>query len=269
MLKHWLLAFGIALSLAASAQDADARDDVINTDSPSLTNSCHVVGEGTVQIESGLYYLSTLANPPTRGPRGRDEGGTSIADQYAVPYLFRVGVTDDWELRFSGDFVQVQGRELGTSDIAVGFKYRILDNPDDWSFAVLATVDAPMGSGSFRGIIFTPGITLITDRPLDDETSLVLNASATLDKEDVNGPLYIDYFAGACVSRQLNDEWGGYLELSTLGPDQAIGGTFQTILDAGLSYTANPDWVLNLAVFKGLSNTGMNWGGYIGYGAKF
>jgi len=272
MLKQWLLAAGLIFSLAAGAgaqETAAPDDDVINTDSPSLTNSCHIVGDGTVQIESGLYYLSTLANPPTRGPRGRDQGGTNTADQYAVPYLFRVGLSDEFELRFNGDFVEVQGHELGTSDIAVGFKYRVLDNPEGWSFAILGNVDAPMGSGSFRGVIFSPGLTLITDRPLDEDTSLVLNASVTLDQEDALGPLYLDYFAGACVSRQFNDEWGGYLELSTLGPDQARNGTFQTIIDAGLSYTVNKDFVFNMAVFRGLSNTGMNWGGYVGYGAKF
>lgn len=275
MLKKWLLALGIILALSASAAaqttgaDGDDDDDVINTDSPSLTNSAHCVGTGTVQVESGMYYLSSLANPPTRGPRGRDEGGGSVADQYAVPYLFRIGTSDDFELRFSGDLVQVQGPELGISDLTVGFKWRLLDDPEGWSFAIMGNVEAPTGSGSFRGVAFAPGLTLITDRPLGEDTSLVLNASATLDREDVNGPSYIDWFAGACVTQQLTDEWSGYLELSTLGPDQATNGVFQTIADAGLSWTINKDFVFNMAVFRGLSNTGANWGGYVGYGAKF
>jgi hypothetical protein len=47
-----------------------------------------------------------------------------------------------------------------------------------------------------------------------------------------------------------------------------LGGPLETTLDGGLSIFMTDDFVVNLAVFRGLSNTGLNWGGTVGFGAR-
>lgn len=275
MLKRLLLSLGVCCLLATSvaAQSADPADqnDVINTDNPSLTNGSHCVGTGTVQVESGLYYVSSIQNPPERGPRGRTNPSASqdSQDQIGIPTLFRFGLSPDFELRLGGDIPQYQGSAAGYADVNLAFKYRLVDNPEGLSFAVLAGVDLPTGSQAFRGVGVTPSVDFIVDTPLGEDNFLVFNYALALDQDSEGAPHYLDHFVGAALSHSFSDEWGAYVELSAIGPGQPTGGIFQTIADAGVSYTVNQDWVLNLAVFRGLTNAGMNWGGYVGYGAKW
>ncbi|HVW00015.1 MAG TPA: transporter [Planctomycetaceae bacterium] len=102
--------------------------NIISTDRPDFTDSPFTVGQGVTVIETGYTYRQIHA-PDYRLNR-----------QTAPEFLMRLGLTDDFELRFRWNgFVQNQVgfpagmgmTQNGTDDLNLGFKWE-MHQQDNW-----------------------------------------------------------------------------------------------------------------------------------------
>lgn len=253
--------FLLLLSLAACAQEGR-----INTDNPSISTSSYTVGRGVVQWEGSFDYSSGKTAPRANRRRlGTDDTlDESENDLYSLPQLFRIGVSDNVEIRLSTGGLSFQGRRQGVDDLGVGVKWKFYDD-GTLAMGVTAATTVPSGTPGFRTPVFLPGAVFTLDYSLNDDNALGFNVGGGLGIDDNvpfgQGLLTFDYV------HDFGEDVSGYLELAFDGPG-TVGGPLETTVDAGLSFFMTDDFVVNLAVFRGLSNTGANWGGTLGFGAR-
>lgn len=255
------LLLGLLLSLAACAQEGR-----INTDNPSISTSSYTVGRGVVQWEASFDYSSGKTAPRANRRRlGTDDSeDESESDLYSLPQLFRIGLADDVELRVGSGGLAFQGRRRGLDDLGVGFKWKFYDE-DGLAMGVTASTSIPSGTGAFRTPAFLPGAVLSVDYELDDGNAVGCNLGAALGLDDNvpfgQGLVTFDYV------HNFGEDVSGYVEVAFDGPGTVLG-PLETTVDAGLSFFMTDDFVVNLAVFRGLSNTGADWGASLGFGAR-
>ena len=94
-----------------NAQDDNQSPDVLVTDRPDATEASSVVGQGTLQIESGGLYESFEEN-------------SIKSESYTYnTTLVRYGILDNLELRLGWDFVEVTTKVNGTklNNVTSGF----------------------------------------------------------------------------------------------------------------------------------------------------
>ena len=255
------LVFLLLLSLAAGAQEGR-----INTDNPSISTSSYTVGQGVVQWEDSFDYASGKTAP--RAIRRRisgDEGEEDAEnDLYSLPQLFRIGLTDNVELRLGTGGLSFQGPRQGLDDLNVGAKWNFY-NDGELALGVTATAYLPTGTPGFRSPVILPDAVFSLDYNLNDDNSVGFNLGGGLGYDDgvpfVQGLVTFDYM------HDFGEDVSGYVELAFDGPG-TFGGPLETTVDAGLSFYMTDDFVVNLAVFRGLSSTGVDWGGTFGFGAR-
>jgi len=258
----------LLLTLAACAQEQDR----INTDNPSISTSSYTVGKGVVQWEASFDYSSGKTAPRANRRRlgteddfdeldGEDE---NEADFYSLPQLFRIGLSDDFELRIGHGGLAFQSRRMGLDDLSVGFKWNFYDD-GRLAMGVTTSTVVPTGTTGFRSPLVLPAGVFTLDYELDAENSVGFNLGGGLGVDnDVTfgqGLVTFDYM------HDFGEDVSGYVELAFDGPG-TVGGPLETTVDAGLSFFMTDDFVVNLAVFRGLSNTGADWGATIGFGAR-
>lgn len=132
--------FGIAVS--------DEWDfyNLINTDRPDFTDATYSVGKGVTILESGYTYR-------------KSEDSELHLDRRQLPEtLLRVGVTDEFEIRFkyigyvmtniSDQTTGLKTSAFGNDDLQVSIKYEVLQQ-DDWRPMVtfLGGTTIPSGTG--------------------------------------------------------------------------------------------------------------------------
>lgn len=143
---------GLLLSTVADAEDRAP----IATDRPGFSDGSNVVGARTFQIETGFF-------------RTYVGGGvsTSLGDG-----LFRLGITDDFELRIIGvayGFGIPRGEAL--LDPSIGFKYR-LQRPEGrrGEITFLAQTAVPIGENELRADKWNPTFKLLWTTPVGTDT---------------------------------------------------------------------------------------------------
>lgn len=240
------LAALLALPLPARAEDEPAPRPM-TVDRPSLGSSSLTVGTGVVQLESGVF----LAGDRLGGP-----SSTSL------PQTLRVGLSEDVEFRVDTNLHTWTGETAGLEDPVPGIKWTFARS-EDASFGLLANVEVPTGHADLRSQRLLPGLVLLADWDLGGGTSLSLNAGGFESEDPATGTPLLQSFTAASISQAFDDVVSGYLEVSTFGPG-ALGDPTTVVADAGLAFQVTPDLALDLAVFRGLSSVGMNWGGTVG-----
>jgi len=122
--------------------------NLINTDRPDFTDASFSAGKGVTILESGYTYRQS------RDPE-------LLIDRRQLPEtLLRVGVTDEFEIRFkyvgyvmstiNDQTTGLKTSVFGNDDLQVGFKYEVLQQ-DDWRPMVTVLGGTTIPSGT-RGI---------------------------------------------------------------------------------------------------------------------
>lgn len=240
------LAALLALPIPALAQDAD-EPRPMTIDRPSLGTSSLTVGEGVVQIESGVFVQSDRTGGPS---------ATSL------PSTLRLGLTDDLEFRIDTALYTWTGGISGFEDPIPGIKWTFAET-DSATFGLLANVEVPAGAAAFRSQRLLPGALLLADWDLGGGTGLSLNAGGFGTEDPATGTLLLSSFTAASVSQTFSDLLSGYVEVATLGPE-ALGDPTTVVANGGLTFQVTEDTALDFAVFRGLSSSGLDWGGTVG-----
>ncbi len=230
-----MVAWLLLVVVSAAAQEPIPSRTPIVTDNPTISRSSHAVGRGVVVLEANYAYASTKdGNPPVT----------------SLPFILHVGVTDDLELRAESNGPLWQAEKRGFADLALGFRYEFVP---DWAIVGLVTI--PTGTPGFRAAYATPFVSINHDQPLSDVDALLFNVGATFVPHGTT-----QAFGTMVYSRTVTENVSWFLEGAVVGND--------TRVDTGLQIFLDEDFVINLAVLRGLGN-GQDWGGTAGFGARF
>lgn len=241
------LAALLALPIPVLAQEAEDGPPPMTIDRPSLGTSSLTVGEGVVQIEFGVFHETDKA------------GGPSAT---GLPTSLRIGLTDTLEFRIDSSLYSWTEGPARFQDPFPGVKWTFAET-EDATFGLLANVEVPTGEPDARSQRLLPGFLLLADWDLGGGTGLSLNAGGLGAEDPVDRTLLLQSFAAASVSQTFNDLVSGYVEVTTQGP-AAVGDPSTVIANTGLTFQVTPDTALDFAVFRGLSSSGMDWGGTVG-----
>lgn len=244
-MRNFLNDFLMLGLLLATFQSASAEPDAtqtpappspVSTDAPTISRSSHVVGDGVTVLETSYTYTSTRnGSPPST----------------SLPLTLRHGVSDNLEIRLETNGYTWQGQNHGFSDVALGFKYEFVP---DWAVVGLATF--PTGAQPFRTPSTSPFVSIAHDQQLGELDGLLFNAGATFLPNGTTQALGTIAYSRMCTS---DISW--FMEGAVVGADMRV--------DTGLQIWVDPNFVVNLAVLRGLSGGGQDWGGTVGFGARF
>lgn len=178
------------------------------TDFSDFPNSAEVVPVGQFYLSLGWNYVAS------RGPQ--------ITNNF-VPFAFRFGIVDDFELRMIGaGLTQEDGpdyNETGFSPLSFGFKWHLLDQQDERYFpAVGLEVDVAtrLASGLFDPGHTVPEVSFNFDQPLPGNWSFGWNAGFTWEVGD-DGDQFTQWNLPWSLVYAVNDNfemyWQGQLNL--------------------------------------------------------
>lgn len=261
---------GSALLFFVSLLSADIaiaqQVDEISTDRPDFVESSEVVGKGRVQIETGYVLERNTAN----GSRDR---------QTTTPTLLRIGVEEDWELRFETDGKTSQRSESlangtvqsssGYSDLSVGVKWHMLDAKGLLpSMAVLVHADIDSGSTAFRGQGVRPSVRFTQEWELPSDISLGIMEGVIHDQNEL-GQRFNSGIFGITMSKGWTEKFRTFIEFASPQIARAQHGGSLASFDLGITYLLTPTLQLDVAAFKGLNQRTPDLAIGAGISAKF
>ena len=259
------IAFLLASLLGANMAMAQQADE-ISTDRPDFVESSEVVGKGRIQIETGFSLERNTAN----GSRDR---------QTTTPTLLRIGIEEDWELRFETDGKTKQTTERlaggatqktsGYSDLSVGLKWHMMDAQGVLpAVAVLIHADVDSGSTAFRGQGMRPSVRFTEEWELPYDISLGIMEGIMLDKNEL-GQRFNSGIFGITMSKGWTEKFRTFIEFASPQIARAQNGGSQASFDLGATYLLTPTLQLDTALFKGLNRRTPDLTFGVGLSAKF
>lgn len=226
-------------------------EDQIQTDRPDFVESSNTVGKGRFQIETSIGYE-------------RDRNAEESSRTFSLPTLLRLGLSDDWELRFESDsFLKqnVHDRVTGDrnsnsdwADYSLGLKWHQQDGDDKGSPSVgwLFHVDMPGGTNSFVSNKFRPSVRMVAEWELADEYSLGIMPGLIYDVND-NNDRFIGGILGIVLGKSFTDKFRGFVEFGGQTITSKSNGGSQLTFDIGVAYL-----VSNLVQLDILYNRALN-----------
>jgi hypothetical protein len=252
------LALVLALPAAAASQDRARSASVpdLVTDRPDFTESSEVVGQGVLQVESGLTFEGD-----------RQEGDRSRVVS-APQLLVRVGMTPRFELRLGGDgFVSESVRTSsgtvrtsGSSDAEIGLKYKLTGAPvAGFSAAVIPSLSLPTGHDTLTSDGYDPGVKLTWARELPRGFGLSGNVNVawlTVDDQSRDWEPSLSL----SLSHDLGESWGAYWETYGFLDGQGCACTFNTGVTRGFGRNLQ----LDVEVGRAMTAEAADW--FVGVG---
>jgi hypothetical protein len=242
-----ILLAALCLPLASSAAD----DDTINPDRPGVVETSKVVGQGRLQLETGVQW-----------DRQRDD--SSHDRTLTSPTLLRIGLGESTELRIETDgrtivhesipFTGVHTVTAGWADTEVGLKWHLADQQGNApSTGVLLHAALPSGSSELRGIGLRPSLRLVAEWELPHDLSFGVMPGLGSDSDD-NGARYGYGILAANLGKEFNERLHGFVELAAPQIARASHGGTQASFDAGLTWLLNKDCQLDVQLNHGLNH---------------
>jgi hypothetical protein len=258
MLGVVLLPRSAAAQLApASASSAPATRDSSNIgdiapDRPGLGDGSGIVGRGVWQIESGWSFESE-----------RQDG--SVLHELALPLaLFRVGITDRFELRVGADGLLSDtssspgSRRLsGRSDVEVGAKLKLFASArTGFELSVLPIVSLPIGSNAFTSGGYDPTVEIAWTQSLPRGFSLSGNVTAASVSEDDHR--FTHHIFTLSIDRDLAAGWNGFAEAFQASSFERDGGAVW-IVDAGATHRLGRQAQFDVSMGRGVTAAAPDW----------
>jgi hypothetical protein len=248
MMKSALFLTFIPLSLIAPA--ASAQEAELVTDRPDQTESAVVVPVGSVQIETGVlyvndYYRWTFSLPTT---------------------LLRVGVMDDLELRFTGEYVHDKYQlgftdyvDQGIAGVSAGAKIAITEESGFIpAAAFIGHLSLPVGSPAFRPKYVAPDFRFAFSHALGDGFSVAANLGGEWDGDGGSGAGIYTF----TLAFDLWEDWGGYIEAfgSMWGDSRP-----SHLLDGGVTILTAPNFQFDASFALPFTERGPDYYANIGF----
>ena len=230
-----------AVAMVFASGCAFAADDGIVTERPSFVDSSETVGNGKMQLETGVQDA-------------RDSG----TNDWTVPTLVRWGVADDWEVRFESDVYERSNADTaryvdGWSNLTLGVKHHVGGASDGGpSSAWFAEVELPTGASPYRGQGARPSARWVTEWDLPDDFSLGLMPGIKYDTSDAGR--FVSGSFGATLGKDFGEATQVFVELASPQITTPRYGGTQLSFDSGVQYKIGKNFQLDAAVFLGLND---------------
>ncbi len=245
----------------------------IGTDRPDFVESSSTVGKGSIQIEGSIAFDET----EILIDRGKIVIDTEVST-WTTPFLFRVGIANDWELRVESDWFVRSTRHArdaisemtttGVTDFAVGVKWSFFAPATGSAPSMAALVHAtlPTGSDDLRGEGTRPSLRVVAEWAVAD-WGIGVMPGIVYDRGDRGR--FVSGLFGAVVSKGITDSVRGFVEFAfdQLTEDK-YGGNLGFI-DFGGTYLLNPRWQLDAAAALGLTDQSPDLGFTLGLSGLF
>jgi hypothetical protein len=230
----------------------------ISPDRPGLGDGSGIVGRGVWQIETGWSFES-------------EREDDAVQHEMALPLvLFRVGVTDRFELRVGADGLLSDTssrpgsrRHSGRSDIEVGAKLKLIESArTGFELSVLPIVSLPIGSNDFTSGGYDPTVEFAWTQPLPRDFSLSGNVTAA----SVSGEnrRFTQHILTLSIDRDVAAGWNAFAEafhassfiraghdvwIVDTGATHRLGHRAQFDVSVGRGVTAAaPDWFVSAGI---------------------
>jgi len=237
----------------------------IGTDRPDFVESSSTVGKGSIQIEGSIAFDET-------------EILDTEVSNWTTPFLFRVGIANDWELRVESDWFVRSTREdgedasemttTGVTDFAVGVKWSFFAPATGSAPSMAALVHAtlPTGSDDLRGEGTRPSLRVVAEWAVAD-WGIGVMPGIVYDRGDRGR--FVSGLFGAVVSKGITDSVRGFVELALDQLTEDKYGGNLGFIDFGGTYLLNPRWQLDAAAAVGLTDQSPDLGFTLGLSGLF
>ena len=247
------------IGLTGAVVPGTAVSQTIGTDRPDFVESSSTVGKGSVQIEGSVAFDETKTD-------------ATEVENFTTPFLFRVGIADNWELRLESDWFIRSTEEVGVSevttqgvsDFAVGVKWAFFapetgNAPD---MAALVHADLPTGSGRFQGDGTRPSLRVVAEWALEGDWGIGIMPGIVYDR--AGDKRFASGIFGAVVGKGLTDSFRAFVELAfeQIAKDQYAGNV--GFVDFGGTFLLNPRWQLDAAGIVGITDQAIDYGFTLG-----
>lgn len=227
-------------------------EDQIQTDRPDFVESSNTVGKGRFQIETSVAYES-------------DKNSDVRSRTLSTPTLLRLGVADDWELRFETDGRLSQRVEdlnanqtdhtNGYADFALGFKWHQDDGDEKTmspSAAWILHFDMPAGSKEFLSQKVRPSLRYVAEWELPNDYSVGVMPGLIYEVND-DGDRYWAGIFGLVVGKSFSDKLRGFVEFGGQSITSESNGGSQLTFDIGMAYLVTDLVQLDLVYNRALN----------------
>jgi len=259
------LSTAVLITLINAVAPCAVLSQSIGTDRPDFVESSSTVGKGNVQVEGSVAFDET------------EIGGTEVSN-WTTPFLFRIGVADDWELRVESDwFIRSTWEEgenspelttNGVSDFAVGVKWAFFapETGSAPSMAALVHANLPTGSNDFRGDGARPSLRVVAEWALGD-WGIGVMPGILYDRGDKGR--FVSGIFGAVVGKGVTDSLRAFVEVAFEQITEDKYGGNLGFVDFGGTFLLNPRWQLDAAVAVGLTDQSTDFGFTVGLSGIF
>lgn len=236
-------------------------EEPIATDRPDFVESSSVVGKGRLQVEAAMSFERDASN----GTRTRTR---------STPMLWRMGVSETWEVRVESDgFIRSRtvdgttgaaGTVSGFGDASLGVKWHMRDGDEAHgtpSVAWLAHVDTDSGSSALRGHGARPSLRMVAEWELPKDFSFGVMPGIVLDRGD-DGSRFTAGILAVVLGKEWSPAWKSFIEVAGQQLTSRRHGGSVVTLDGGVSYLITPSVQVDMSVARGLTRTSpdFTWG---------
>lgn len=245
-------------------------DDNLITDRPDFTESTEAIPIGRFQLELGYTFTYDR------------EDDVRVRDHTAPELLLRMGIVEDFELRFAwagysytetrdtvrndaGRRVSSESWEQGANDFELGFKLKIAEqNGLRPNLAILGAMTFPTGSSHISPGDVEPLVGLLWAYDLSDDVALAGQFLVGTPVED--GRRYVQSAASLSLGVSLTERLGTYIEYygiyhNTRESDCAhtVNGGFTYLITNNLQFDIRAGFGLNEEADDFFTGAGLSW----------
>jgi hypothetical protein len=235
----------------SAAPDSSTLGDIA-PDRPGLGDGSAIVGRGVWQIETGWSFESE-----------RQDG--AVQHELALPLaLFRIGVTDRFELRVGADGLLSDtssspgSRRLsGRSDVEIGAKVKVVDVARaGFELSVLPILSLPIGSSAFSSGGYDPAVEIAWTQSLPRDFNLSGNVTAASISEARRR--FTQHILTVSVDRDMAAGWNCFAEAFRASSFERVG-TPVWIVDAGATHRIGRQVQFDVSAGRGVTAVAPDW----------
>lgn len=255
-MKKYLL-FLVALIFISSVMPGQKKSIPMNPDRPDYTNTPIILPIGYVEIESGIYYSHEKTSP-----------GIETSNIGILGSLVRVGVSDQFEIRFGGEYLMknvktgtAESNGKGLNALMVGTKFQFIRAEKSFiDGALVLEVGLPFGSADFKPEKAEPKFYLALRHDITDDIDFSYNFGTQYQSD---GDLYLDFYSLSC-GIQITDRIGAFVEHYGVLSKNLLPSYH---IDAGINYLQKSNLLVDLSFGKEVTAGGSYW--FIGAGFSY
>jgi len=239
---------------AASDDAEEEEEDAIETDRPDFTEASSNIPAGRAQLEAGYTFTYN------------DDDGVRSRAHSAPELLYRIGMTDQLELRIGWNYLVEQTRGHtsnprtslndnadGAADLYLGLGVALLEQCG-WipEAKINLQTTAPTGADAFSSDKFNPGFNLLYGWDLNDFLAVGMSTGINTATEDDDD--FVKYSQSFTIGYSLSEQLGAYTELFGIFSSDSAANAPENYFNGGLTYKVTPDFQLDIRAGVGLND---------------